>query len=86
MSEVKFRRQFSIDKYILDFYSPEYRLAIEVDGGQHFDEDGLKKDQERTKRLESLYVCVLRFDEGVYEVILKATEQIGKMPSPQPSP
>jgi len=30
---VKFRRQFSIGSYIIDFYSPEYKLGIEADGG-----------------------------------------------------
>ena len=34
----KFRRQYSIDKYILDFYCTEKRLAIEIDGGQHNDQ------------------------------------------------
>jgi len=37
LSGVKFRRQFSIGRYIVDFYSPEYRVGIEADGGQHFE-------------------------------------------------
>ncbi len=95
MAGVKFRRQCSIGKYILDFYCPEYRLAVEADGGQHFDEEGLQKDRERTKRLESLKVHMMRFNnqeiltnsEGVYEMILRAVEEIrDKTPSPQSSP
>ncbi|MDP1994068.1 MAG: DUF559 domain-containing protein, partial [Ignavibacteria bacterium] len=30
---IKFRRQYSIDKFVIDFYSPEIKLAIELDGG-----------------------------------------------------
>jgi len=95
MAGVKFRRQYSIEKYVLDFYCPEYRIAIEADGGQHFEKEGLQKDQERTKRLESLNVRMMRFTnqeiltniEGVYEVILRAVDEIrDKTPSPQSSP
>jgi len=46
---VKFRRQYPIDKYVLDFYSPECRLGIESDGGQHYEEVGRKRDGSRTK-------------------------------------
>jgi len=88
LAGAKFRRQFTIDKYILDFYSPEYKISVEADGGQHFDEEGLKRDQERIRELESLDVRVLRFDnreiltniEGVYEMILRAIEEIRQSP------
>jgi very-short-patch-repair endonuclease len=33
---VKFRRQFSVGNYMLDFYAPQYALGIEADGGQHY--------------------------------------------------
>jgi very-short-patch-repair endonuclease len=32
---VKFRRQYSVDAYVLDFYSPQSKLAIEIDGDSH---------------------------------------------------
>jgi Uncharacterized protein conserved in bacteria len=35
---LRFCRQFSVDNFILDFYCPEKKLAIELDGGQHADE------------------------------------------------
>ena len=38
LNGVKFRRQYSIGQYILDFYSPEYKIGIEADGGQHYDD------------------------------------------------
>jgi very-short-patch-repair endonuclease len=94
MAGVKFRRQFPIEKYILDFYSPEYELCIEADGGQHYEDNGLQRDNERSAILESLGVKVLRFNnrevltniEGVYDVILRAIEERKKTPSPQSSP
>ena len=47
----KFRRQYSIGKYILDFYSPEYKLGIEADGGQHYIDDNIRQDESRTNQL-----------------------------------
>jgi len=94
MAGVKFRRQFPLETYILDFYSPEYKLAVEADGGQHYEDNGLQRDNERTAILESLGVKVLRFNnrevltniEGVYDVILRAIEERKKTASPQSSP
>ena len=55
----KFRRQYPLDNYILDFYCVEKNLAIELDGGQHA--DNVKYDRIRTKRLNELGIVVLRF-------------------------
>lgn len=78
LNRIKFRRQFSIDKYILDFYAPEYKVAIEADGGQHYTDEGVIKDNARAKTLNILGIRILRFSdrdilmniEGVCEVIL----------------
>ena len=51
LAGVKFRRQFSMSKYILDFYSSEYRIGIEVDGGQHYEDKGRERDEIRTREL-----------------------------------
>ena len=48
----KFRRQHPFGPYILDFYCAAARLAIEVDGGQHFEESQQMADTERTRHLE----------------------------------
>src|SRR5438067_10328009 len=45
---VKFRRQHQFGPFILDCFSPEHRLAVEVDGGQHFSDDGVARDESRT--------------------------------------
>lgn len=51
---VSFSRQIPIDKFIVDFYSKDLQLAIEVDGSVHFEEGEQEKDGIRQKRLESL--------------------------------
>jgi len=57
----KFRRQHSIGKYIVDFYCPERKLIIEIDGGQHNEEDARRYDENRTKYFECLGMKVSRF-------------------------
>ena len=57
---VKFLRQKVFVKYVLDFYCAKAKLVIELDGSQHYDEDGLRKDMERTAFLESYGLQVLR--------------------------
>ena len=44
---VKFRRQTVFDHYILDFYSVQSKLVIEVDGGQHYTDEGRANDNKR---------------------------------------
>jgi very-short-patch-repair endonuclease len=56
-----FRRQQILGKYIADFYSAECRLVIELDGGQHYEENGLNYDELRTHYLENLGIYVIRF-------------------------
>ncbi|NNL15388.1 MAG: endonuclease domain-containing protein [Flavobacteriaceae bacterium] len=60
---VKFSRQIPIDNFIVDFYCKEIQLAIEVDGSIHFEEEQMKKDVLRQKRLESLGVKIIRFSD-----------------------
>ena len=56
-----FRRQFVILDYIVDFYCPSAKLAIEIDGSQHYESDNIMKDDLRTKKLESLGISVIRY-------------------------
>lgn len=58
---VKFYKQRRIGNYIADFYCKEAGLIIELDGGQHYDEAGMKSDQERTAVLKSYGLHVIRF-------------------------
>ncbi|NEN24737.1 DUF559 domain-containing protein [Cryomorpha ignava] len=58
----KFRRQHSFANYILDFYCPEERLAIELDGQGHFEATQAEYDRERDLFLEYSGIRVLRFE------------------------
>ena len=58
---LRFRRQYIIEDYIVDFYCHAAKLVIELDGSQHYAPEEAKRDQLRTKRLESLGLRVLRF-------------------------
>ena len=58
---LRFRRQVTFGNFILDFYCAAAKLAIELDGSQHYGEEGLAKDAERTRFLESNGIVVLRF-------------------------
>lgn len=58
----KFRRQHSVGYYILDFYCPAEKLAIELDGEPHFQEKQMKYDEKRTKYLNSVGITVVRFE------------------------
>ena len=58
---IKFRRQYSIGTFIADFVSLDFRLVIEVDGGQHNEPANIIEDQQRTKFFEGVGYKVLRF-------------------------
>src|SRR3989338_10691566 len=57
----KFFRQYSVGKYILDFFCPKLRLAIELDGSQHSERDAILYDKDRNDYLDAVYIKVLRF-------------------------
>ena len=59
--KLTFNRQFIIDNYIADFYCHEKKLIIEIDGGQHYENDALKYDEDRTQYFNSLGIRVIRF-------------------------
>ena len=58
---LKFRRQYVIEPYIVDFYCHEIGLVIELDGSQHGTDDVIEYDIERTKFLEALDLKVVRY-------------------------
>ena len=67
----KFHRQHAIGCYVADFYCPEARLVIEVDGGQHAEQT--LKDQKRTFHLNQLGCKVIRFWD---HEVLQETESV----------
>ena len=56
-------RQKIIGDYIVDFYCPNAKLIIEVDGGQHYTEEGLRKDKIRDAYIEKQGFKVIRFSD-----------------------
>ena len=80
---MKFRRQFGVGPYILDFYCSKAQLAVELDGGQHYSDQAISKDDERTAFLLSKGIKVLRFSnrevdenfDGVCATILNSINQ-----------
>ena len=61
----KFRRQQSIDNFIVDFYCPEERLIIELDGNGHINPLAEKKDRKRDETLREMGFKVLRFENKI---------------------
>ncbi len=57
----KFRRQYGIGKYIVDFYCPKLKLVVEVDGYTHIDHDQYIYDMEREEYLCNLGLLVKRY-------------------------
>ena len=74
----KFRRQYGVQMFVVDFYCPELRLAIEVDGLTHEDTWHQKKDENRQHLIESYGVHFLRFSDeevlGDVEKVIKTIE------------
>ena len=71
---VKFRRQFSVGPYILDFYAPEIKLCIELDGAPHFSYSGATRDDIRNKYLKKFHdIHILRFENNI---LFKNTEGV----------
>ena len=80
----KFRRQYPIDRFIVDFYCARAKLCIELDGESHLDADQMEYDAARTEILEYLGRKVIRFTNNdvrynlnaVVDEILRVTEKI----------
>jgi very-short-patch-repair endonuclease len=85
----KFRRQYSVEDFVIDFYCPELKLAVEVDGDSHYTEDALLSDRKRQIEIETFGIRFLRFtNREVYEnlegILLKIEERIKQITSPTP--
>jgi very-short-patch-repair endonuclease len=75
----KFRRQFSVDFYVLDFYCPEVKLAIELDGESHDSDEAIAADQVRQAAISALGIRFLRFsNQEVYAHLDAVIERIAE--------
>jgi very-short-patch-repair endonuclease len=80
VKECKFRRQYSISAFVVDFYVPELKLAIEIDGESHVGEDAQVYDFERQAFLESKGTRFLRFtNQQVYQDLDAVVSAIAQM-------
>ncbi|MCR4615060.1 MAG: endonuclease domain-containing protein [Clostridiales bacterium] len=77
---VKIYKQRIIESFIVDFYCHEAKLVIEVDGSQHFTEDGAAYDKERTQILSAYGLLVLRFSNyDIDKQFCEVCEQIDRV-------
>ncbi len=84
----RFRRQYSVGSYVIDFYCPELKLAIEVDGTSHYKDRAEYYDRNRQESIEKLGIKFLRFNNaevyqnlnGVLEVISDNVQRIKNLP------
>ena len=83
LHSLQFCRQKPIGNFIVDFYCPKARLVIEVDGGQHCQEQGMARDAARDSCLSGLGLEVIRFSnrdvlynlDGVMAVVVERLER-----------
>ncbi|MEG2583505.1 MAG: endonuclease domain-containing protein [Oscillospiraceae bacterium] len=81
---VKIYKQKVIDNFIVDFYCTKAKLVIELDGSQHYTEDGIIYDKKRTKILNAYGLTVIRFSNsevdknfnGVCEMIDRKIKEV----------
>jgi very-short-patch-repair endonuclease len=81
---LRWRRQHPIDMYILDFYAPEVKLAIELDGSVHQTKESREYDETRTNYLKFKDIKVIRFwnsevEKDLENVLNKIKEKIKQL-------
>ena len=94
IENTKFRRQYGVGFYILDFYCSALRLAVELDGESHYSSEAQKYDKQRTEFLQQLNIEVVRFENSevagnieevlnkLRMIIKKRREQLALPPQP----
>jgi very-short-patch-repair endonuclease len=86
----RFTRQRVVGSYILDFYCGAVKLAVELDGSQHFEPEAIRYDEIRTSFLNSLGIKVIRFTnsdvdesfEGICNNIAQQVDSLLGQPPP----
>ena len=84
---MRFRRQFGVGPYVLDFYCPEIKLGVELDGAPHFMSGNFGRDDVREEYLFREHgIRIVRFEkrdlfynqDGVVKVILSVIQKLKK--------
>ena len=77
---IRFQRQKCINNFIADFYCDKAKLVIEIDGSQHFTEEGIKQDEIRTNVIESYGLKIVRIINSQIDTNFKGVcEYIGNL-------
>ena len=84
MRGIKFKRQFGVGIYVLDFYAPAINLAIELDGTNHQRSDVKKYDHDRELAINELGISFIRFtneevETEITEVLNMISQKIGNL-------
>ncbi len=74
---LRFLRQYSLGPYILDFFCPEHKFAIELDGSVHTSIEAIKYDKDRESYLSALGIKTVRFKND--EMISNPTKVINSL-------
>jgi very-short-patch-repair endonuclease len=84
---VQFNRQKVIGNYIVDFYCHKAKVVIELDGSQHYEEDGLNNDKLRAKFFNKLGLEILRIPNNeIWDNFLGTCEAIDNLVKPRITP
>lgn len=82
---LRFRRQYVIGNYIVDFYCHRAKLAIELDGSQHYEAENAHYDEQRTQFLKQMGICVLRFTNSEviqrFQDVCREIDRVAKLRS-----
>lgn len=82
----KFRRQYSVGPYVIDFYCPALKLGVEIDGDSHYVTGAIENDERRQTFIESFGIYFVRFTnnevnheleavlEKIYHTVKELTE------------
>jgi len=86
---IKFRRQHPIGNFVVDFYAPKYKLAIELDGSVHESNDAKEYDEMRTKVLMDMGIVLMRFwnsgiENHLSDVVIKIKKKIQDLNNTSP--
>jgi very-short-patch-repair endonuclease len=75
--KARWKHQHPIDIFVVDFYCHKYKLAIEVDGGIHYEEEVHERDDGREHDIEKLGIKIIRFtNKEVFEEIESVRSRI----------
>ena len=82
----RFRTQYSVGPYVVDFYCPALKLAVEIDGDSHFLGDAYIDDQQRQAYIESFEIRFLRFTNNqVYQELDAVLDTIAAVAQGSPT-